>query len=256
MATSVMTGEGGPSTADSAERSSLARRALLACGILAPVVYAAADVLGGMRYDGYSFASQAVSELMAIGAPSERFVDPLFIAFGVLLLCFGVGVFREGGGQRRALRITGALLTAYAAIGFTGPTLFEMHPRGTAGADGDLPHIVVTGAIVLLTLLSLGFGAFTLGSRFRRYSLVTLLTVTALGLVSVPYGARLAAGQSTPGFGIVERVVIYASLLWVAILAAALLRRPLLRGAATTRVTATHFEGFVDTEDHRRRQGR
>ena len=244
MTTISMTGEGGPSTAESSEGSSLGRRVLLACGILSVLVYAAADVVGGMRYDGYSFASQAVSELMAIGAPSERFVDPLFIAFDALLLAFAVGVFREGGGRRRPLRITGALLTAYAAMGLTGPTLFEMHPRGTAGADGDLPHIVVTGAIVLLTLLSIGFGAFALGRRFRRYSLVTLLTITALGLVTVPYGARLAAGQSTPGFGIVERVVIYASLLWVAVLAAALLRRPLLRGAR--RVTATtQFEGFV-----------
>ena len=246
MATIVTTREGGRTTAETGEGGSLAQRVLLVCGVLSPLVYAAADVLGGMRYDGYSFASQAVSELMAIGAPSERFVDPLFIVFDVLLLGFGVGVFREGGGRRRALRITGALLTAYAAIGLTGPTLFEMHPRGTAGADGDLPHIVVTGIIVLLTLLSIGFGAFTLGGRFRRYSLVTLLTVGALGLVSVPYGSRLAAGQSTPGFGIVERVVIYASLLWVAVLAAALLRRPLRRVATTTRVTATtHFDGFV-----------
>jgi hypothetical protein len=60
---------------------------------------AATDVLGGMRYEGYSFTSQAISELMATGAPSEAFVDPLFITYGVLALAFSVGVRRERGRQ-------------------------------------------------------------------------------------------------------------------------------------------------------------
>ena len=77
----------------------MARKTLLVCGILSSLLYVATDVLGGMRYPGYSFTSQAVSELMAIGAPSEAFVDPLFIAYGVLVLAFGVGVLREGVGR-------------------------------------------------------------------------------------------------------------------------------------------------------------
>lgn len=200
--------------------------ALLACGILSSLLYVATDVLGGMRYEGYSFTSQVISELMAIGAPSEPLVDPLFIAYGVLVLAFGVGVFREGVGRDRALRVTGALLVAYAAAGFTGPTLFPMHQRGSEGVAGDLPHIVLTGVLVLLILLALGFGAFALGKRFRIYSFATILTVIVFGALSAPYGARLAAGEPTPGFGILERINIYATLLWVAVFAIALLRRP------------------------------
>src|SRR5687767_15738724 len=111
------------------------QKALLACGILSAVLYVATDILGGTRYDGYSFTSQAISELMATGAPSQAFVDPLFITYGVLALVFGVGVFREGAGRGRALRIAGALLIGYAAAGFSGPTLFEMHPRGAGSLD-------------------------------------------------------------------------------------------------------------------------
>ena len=81
--------------------SGASQQALLACGILSSLLYVATDILGGLRYEGYSFTSQAISELMAVRAPSEAFVDPLLIA--------------------------------YSAAGFTGPTLFEMHPRGTAG---------------------------------------------------------------------------------------------------------------------------
>ena len=227
-------------------RGGLVRKVLLVCGILSSLLYVATDVLGGLHYEGYSFTSQAISELMATGAPSEAFVDPLFIAFGVLALAFGVGVFREGAGRNRALRIAGALLIGYAAIGFTGPTLFEMHQRGSGGPDGDVPHIVLTGVLVLLTLLAIGFGAFALGKRFRIYSLGTLLTTIVLGAATAPYGARLAAGQPTPGIGIVERISIYASLLWVAVLAVALLRRPRDRGVTVAPTTATtQIAGFV-----------
>lgn len=207
-------------------RGRTVRRVLLACGILSPLVYVATDVLGGMRYPGYSFASQAVSELMAVGAPSEAFVDPLFITYGVLALAFGVGVFREGVRRSRALRIVGALLIGSAAVGFAGPTLFEMHQRGGGSLASDTPHIILTGVLVVLSLLATGFGAFALGKRFRVYSFATLLTVIVLGALSAPYGARLAAGEPTPGFGIVERILIYSSLLWVAVLAVALWRRP------------------------------
>ena len=80
----------------------LVRRVLLACGILSSLLYVVTDVLGGVRYEGYSFTSQAISELMAIGAPSESLVDPLFITYGVLAIAFGVGVFREAAGRNRS----------------------------------------------------------------------------------------------------------------------------------------------------------
>jgi hypothetical protein len=54
-----------------------------------------------------------------------------------------------------------------------------------------------------------------------------------MGALSAPYGVRLAAGEPTPGLGILERAMTYSSLLWVAALALALLRRPAPRGAAT-----------------------
>jgi CubicO group peptidase (beta-lactamase class C family) len=246
MTTIRMAQGGGRTLAPPVRGGSIVRQVLLACGILSSLLYVATDVLGGMRYPGYSFTSQAISELMAIGAPSEAFVDPLFITYGVLALAFGVGVFLEGAGRSRALRTAGALLSGYAVVGFAGPTVFEMHQRGAGGADGDAPHIVLTGALVLLTLLAMSFGAFALGKRFRIFSFATLLTLIVLGALTAPYGARLAAGQPTPGFGIVERILIYSSLLWVAVLAIALLRRPSHRGATAAPLTATtHVDGFV-----------
>ena len=225
MTTAGVLQDRGRSGVQPIRRREIVRRFLLGCGIVSSLLYLATDMLGGLVYEGYNFTSQAISELMAVGAQSEAFVDPLFVAYGVLAILFGVGVFREAAGRNRALQITGALLIAYSAAGLTGPTLFEMHPRGAGPPGGDTPHIVLTGVLVVLTLLAIGVGAFALGTRFRYYSFATLGIMIALGVLSAPYGARLAAGQPTPGFGIVERILIYSSLLWVAVLAIALSRR-------------------------------
>jgi hypothetical membrane protein len=87
-------------------RSGTARKALLVAGIVAVGVYALGDLLSGLLYEGYSFKDQAISELSAIGSP----VRPLKVAFltthGLLLVAFGVGVWRSGG-RSKSLRWVG-----------------------------------------------------------------------------------------------------------------------------------------------------
>ena len=48
----------------------VSRKALLAYGILASLTYFASDILASLRYPTYNFSDQAVSELIAIGAPA------------------------------------------------------------------------------------------------------------------------------------------------------------------------------------------
>ena len=201
-------------------------RLLLYCGVVSSVLYVVTDIVGGTRYDGYRFTSQAVSELMAVGAPSERLVDPLFLAYDLLVIAFGLGVVRAAG-HKLAVRLTGYLLVGYGVVGLTGPTLFEMHPRGTSDIRGDLPHLVVTGVIALLTLAAIGIAAFAFDPPFRRFSFITLATMTVAGFVAGGYGTRLAANEPTPGFGIVERIDIYASLVWIAVFALVVRRQPM-----------------------------
>ena len=220
--------------------ASMVRQALLTCGILSSLLYVATDVLGGMRYDGYSFSSQAISELAAIGAPSKPFVDPLFIAYDLLALAFGVGVYLAAAGGPRALRITATMLVGYGAIGFAagvfaGPTLFAMHQRGLGSLASDAPHIILTGALVLLLLIAMGFGTLALGKRFRLYSFATVLIVIGFGALTSTFAARLAAGEPTPGMGIVERIDVYSALLWLGVLGVALLRRPWYAGTIPLR---------------------
>jgi hypothetical membrane protein len=197
------------------------KRALLVCGVLSSLLYIGIDALAAFRYGEYhSYVSQAISELGAIGAPTRAMVGPLFIIYGVLLLAFGLGVWASAG--KPALRIIGGLLIGIWAVGLVTP---PMYLRGTGNVSGDLPHIVLTGVIVVLILSAAAVGATLYGRRWRLYSLATIGTLLVSGALTGVAASRLAAGQSTPWLGVAERINIGAFLLWVAVLAVSLLRR-------------------------------
>ena len=94
------------------------RRALLICGIVSSFLYVGMNVLVPMRWPAYSSASQTVSELSAIGAPTRSLWVPLGIVYTVLMAAFGWGVLASAGRNRR-LSIVGSLLVAYGLFGAT-----------------------------------------------------------------------------------------------------------------------------------------
>jgi hypothetical protein len=202
------------------------RNVLLACGVLSSVLYLAADVYAWSRYPGYNPASQVFSELLAEGAPTRSFMVALSGApYNLLVAALGVGVWASPG-RKRVSRITGAMLGLYAILSFLGGTVFQMDVRGTEGtARGEL-HPLATAVMVLFMLLSIGLGAFLHGMRFRLYSIGTLLTVVVFAGLTFLYAPRIAANEPTPWLGLIERVSIYAWMLWVAVLAISCLRAP------------------------------
>jgi hypothetical membrane protein len=204
--------------------SDVARRALLACGVVSSLLYATIDLLAGLRYEGYSFYSQTISELGAIGAPKPPFLLPLFLTYTVLMVAFGVAVLREGVRNNSRLKIVGALLLAYMLVG-SGTSFFPVHVRGTATFADELPHIVSGLAAIAVILVTMGVGSVALGKRFRFFSWTTIATIIVFGALTVPSGVKLAAGEPTPGMGVLERVGYYSILVWVAVLSVALLRR-------------------------------
>jgi hypothetical protein len=197
------------------------RKILLACGILSSLLYVGIDVLAAVGYaDYHSFTSQAISELAAVGAPTKHLVDPLFIAYDVLLIAFGVGVWTSPP-RTRALHLVGGLLIAIAVVGLMWP---PMQLRGTDDVSGDAPHIAVAGVVILLILLTIGAGASLQGRSFLLYSCATLTTILVSGAWTGFAGSRLAAGEPTPWLGVAERINVGAYLVWVLVLAVMLLR--------------------------------
>ena len=76
----------------------------------------------------------------------------------------------------------------------------------------------------LFMLLAMGFGATLLGKRFRYYSYGTIAILVVFGVLTSLQAGKMEANEPTPWMGIEERINIYATMLWVAVLAIGLLR--------------------------------
>jgi uncharacterized protein DUF998 len=211
--------------ADAGARTAL-HQLLLVCGVLSSLLYVGTDIAAAMRWDGYSYAGQFISELMSIEAPTRPFVVRLFFAYGVLATAFGVGVVMSAGTDRK-LRAAGWLVVAYALVGYMGLLLFPMHLRGTFRSmmATDVMHVVMTSVIVLLTFSFIGFGASAGGRAFRRYSIGTIVLLLVCGVLIGLETPRMKALLPTPWLGLEERLTAYASMLWLLVLAVVLLRR-------------------------------
>ena len=206
----------------------MVRKILLGCGIVSSVLYVVTDVLGTLRYEGYSHADQTFSELTAQGAPTRPLMVALNgIPYTLLVAAFAVGTWTSAG-PKRAARTTGAMLLGYAAFGMAGGVLFPMRPREALAAGEDtlrnVMHLPATAVMSLCIVLAMGFGAPLLGKRFRYYSYCTIATLLMFGTLASLQAGQMAANEATPWMGIEERVNIYATMLWVAVLAIGLLR--------------------------------
>jgi hypothetical protein len=200
------------------------RVALLFSGVLSSLDYfIAANIVGPLRWEGYSSLSQSVSELSAIGAPSRPTMTAAFVLYSALLMAFGVGTWASAG-SKRALRVVGALLIAFGAFCLSGP-LTPLHQRGAGGSTTDILHIIGTVGDVLFVVLIIGFGATAFGKPFRFYSIATIVILLAFGALTGLSGPAMAANLPTPWAGLMERLCIGAYLVWFAAFPIALLRR-------------------------------
>ena len=200
------------------------RKALLACGILAGVLYLAMTLFVGKLWDGYSTADQTISELSAIGAPTRPLWMLLGTLYSVLIIAFGWIVWTAAP-PNRAQRLVGLLLMLHGVIGCLWP---PMHQRAVLAASGptltDTLHIVWVIVTGLLFLLETSFGATAFGKRFRVYSIATMAIVLVCGAITGTYAPHLQADLPTPWLGVWERLSSTAYMLWIVVLAAVLLR--------------------------------
>ena len=198
-------------------------RALVACGIAAPLIYLSADVVASLSYDGYHWADQAVSELFAVEAPTRDFVVAMFTIYNALLFAFSIGIWRSADG-RRALQVIALLLAASSVLGLITDFFAPMHARGfDQGASGQW-HIILTGVQTLFIFAMLAVGTRTLERWFRIVSWAVIAILLVAGPVSGLLTGDMETSEPSPWLGVAERVLIYTYLLWTGLLAASLLR--------------------------------
>jgi pimeloyl-ACP methyl ester carboxylesterase len=203
----------------------MTRKLLLLSGVVTAVLYVAMNAFVPLLWPGFSSFSQTISELSAIDAPTRTLWLALGALYGVLLMAFGYGVWLCGR-RSRPLRIAGALIIADGVFCLFWP---PMHQRTVLAAGGatltDTLHIAWTMVSGVLMMLSIAFAAAAFGRRFRAFAVATIVLLVAFGAVAGTYTASVQANLPTPWLGIWERIDAGLLMLWLIVLAVALLRR-------------------------------
>jgi hypothetical protein len=201
------------------------RRSLLTCGILASLYYAGMNVIVPMFDPSYSSATQTISELSAVGAPTRTLWVWLAQFYGLLLAAFGIGVWMAAG-TSSLLRFVSVLFIAQVVIGMFWP---PMHQREVLAAGGgsmtDTLHIAFTAAWGLTSITAIVLAAAAFGKRFRIYSAITLAVLIVFGVLTGLESPDMEANLPTPWIGVFERINIAAFMIWLIVFAVALIQR-------------------------------
>jgi hypothetical membrane protein len=197
---------------------------LLACGIAAPLLYAVADGLAGMRWEGYSFRDQTISELGAIGAPPRVLFSGLLFIVYALMVAFGVGIWKAFARNRR-LKAVGGLIVGVGVLALTAGQLAAMEQRGTEQGLAGTLHLAEGVAAMLLIFTSMAIAATALGRRFGSYTVASLVLALGFGAWSAMEIPHVEQGVATPWLGVKERIFWYSYQSWYVVLALTLLRQ-------------------------------
>lgn len=211
------------------ERRPTVRKILLGCGVISSVLYIAADIIGALRYPGYSWLDQEFSELTAQGAPTR----PLMIAlvefpYNLLVLALALALWTAAGPKTRAARLAAAGLVGYTIFGFVAGTITPMATREAMAASEDTLRNVFHGPLTLVSslflMMGMGFAGQLLSKRFRYFTYASIVVLLVFGIWTSFQIPQMGANEPTPWMGLKERVNIYATMLWIAVLAIGLLR--------------------------------
>lgn len=187
----------------------MSKRWWLLGGVLAPLLYLTAVVVGGIITPGYSHMGNAISDLMAAGAPNKSLMDPWFLAYNLFVIGFGVGLPTRAGRLIIATGICGFVLTAFFPVDLHGA------PMTTVGKV----HIALSGVISFLTMA----GILAVGwqeKALKRYSVLSVIFVFVTGGLSA-----YTMATASPIFGLFERLTIGGFLQWVLVVALYHVRR-------------------------------
>ncbi|TAL20966.1 MAG: DUF998 domain-containing protein [Frankiales bacterium] len=128
------------------------RTVAAACGIVAPLAFVGAWLVGGLVTDGYDPLADAISRLAREGAPTRALMTTGFVVFGLLLPMWAVRLGRELGSS--AVR-NAAVVAGLATLGVA---LLPLTREG--GQPQDVGHAVAAGigyaAMALTPLLAVG----------------------------------------------------------------------------------------------------
>jgi hypothetical protein len=200
------------------------RKILVACGVVAPVLYVVTAVVGAaLRPNDYSHIVNAISELISNGAPNKAILDVVFNIYNALLLVYAIGAYSAMKNLPRVARVSVGILVCIQVLSFSWG-FFPMDPLGTAATFAGTMHNILGGIVAFATIimpLLMGLGVRRLKSfnRYAVYAFISSAIIFTSGLTGV-----VLAGQGVQLFGLFERITIGTYEVWVFVTALKILK--------------------------------
>ncbi|MCE7764142.1 DUF998 domain-containing protein [Pseudomonas putida] len=204
-------------------------RLLLASGLLIPLWLLAGVWLTAQAYPGYDHLQQAMSQLGAVGAPTNSW-SPLVNNFplAALFALFAWGLARRWHGSKLAM--LSAALVLLHAVGSLGTGWFACD-QGCAPAQPSTSQQLhnLSGLLMFLSLTLASALWAWLGNRIAGSRALALFSLACVVLAIATVALMGQAAQNGQLFGLYQRLNYGVSVLWVASLAWASLRKPAAR---------------------------
>ncbi len=169
-----------------------------AAGVVGPLAFAGAWLIGSLKTSGYSMANDAISRLAAVGADTRALMTAGFISFTVCVLTFSFSL-------RAALPGGAWIAAASTAIATLGVAAFPLDHSATVDA---LHGLSATIGYVTLAATSLLASRQLKAQGDHRAAKVSALAGTATALC-------LAATILGPADGLFQRLGVSIGDLWI-----------------------------------------
>ena len=155
-------------------------------GIIGPIVYILAVIIGGSLRNDYSFLYNTISELTVTNAPNLMLMSALFGIYNIFILLFGLGAFMDQEIDKSKKFKAANLMIVL--IGFLGLLLifFPQDPRTAAVTLTGTLHIALASITSLFTLIcvilmGINFRKVPAWKSFSKYSIVSFIVILASG---------------------------------------------------------------------------
>lgn len=194
------------------------RNTLIGAGVVAGALYTVIVLMGGLITPGYDHVAQPVSSLYQAGAVNGVPIAVAFLLYNAFVVAFGSGLLKialASPGQRGRVGVAAGIATILVGLAGAADAVFPQDPIGSAMTTAGTLHIVFAGVASLLTLVAVVLAATWFFKRdamrpLAWYSLVTLAVVIVFGPMTA-----LATASNWPIMGLLERVTIFAFILWM-----------------------------------------
>jgi len=203
------------------------KKPLMLCGTTAAMIYVGTVILGALIRPDYSHIADAISELVADGAPNRAMLSLLFLIYNLLLSAFGIGLFLKSKDHSRGRRSGFIGSLALILVGLAGISMelaFPQDPGGTPVTFAGTMHLVMAGiaslgTMVVIVFLAFWFRNFSALKHYVTYSWISVMIIFISGALSA-----IAMAKDYLLFGLIERVTIGTFILWLFVISRRMLQ--------------------------------